>query len=79
MGVYRCVYAGHKSKKKIIIAICKFVTFSLPRLSWNTEVCIANNLQQLQRCFLLVFFARRGEEMDNIEGGVIKKNSWELG
>ena len=40
------------------------------------KVCIANDLQQLLRCFLLVFFARREEEMDNADGGLIESNSW---
>lgn len=77
MGVYGRIYPGHTSEK--IIVICKFVTFSLLRLGWNTEYCIANNLQQLLRCFLLLLFARRREKMDNTEGGLIKRNSWKQG
>ena len=71
MGVYGRIYPGHTSKK--IIVICKF------GLGWNTEYCIANNLQQLLRCFLLLLFARRREKMDNTEGGLIKRNSWKQG
>lgn len=71
MGVYGRIYPGHTSKK--IIVICKFVTFSLLRLGWNTEYSIANNLQQLLRCFLLLLFARRREKMDNTEGGLKEK------
>ena len=38
MGVYgRLVYPRH-TMKKIIIVICKFVTFSLLKLGWNTDV-----------------------------------------
>ena len=77
MGVYRRVYPGHTRKK--IFVIYEFVTFSLLRPGGNTEVCIANNLQQLLRCFLLVFFARRREEMDYTAGGSIERNSWEQG
>ena len=49
--------------------------FSLLKLGWNSEVCIANNMQQLLRFGLLVFFGRSREQMDNTEGGPIKRNS----
>ena len=39
--------------------------FSLLALGWNIEFCIANNFQELLSWFLLIFFAKRWEEMDN--------------
>ena len=77
MGVYRLAYPGQTSKK-IIIVICKFVTFSLLKRGWDSEACIANNIQLL-RCGLLIFFGRRREQMDITEGGPIKRNSWKPG
>ena len=78
MGVYRLAYPGQTSKK-LIIVICKFVTLSLLKRGWNSEACIANNMQQLLTCGLLIFFGRRREQMDSTEGGPIKRNSWKEG
>ena len=46
MGAYgRLVYPRH-TMKKIIIVICKFVTFSLLKLGWNTEVEHSKQLEE---------------------------------
>jgi len=56
-----------------------FATFSLLKLSWNTEVKHSKQLARIARMtFLLIFFARGREGMDNTEGGLMKRN-WKLG
>ena len=48
-----------------------FVTFSLLKLGWNTELVHSKQLGRIARMIiLLIFFAR----MDNTEGGLMKRN-----
>ena len=56
MGVYgSLVYPRHTMKKKIIIVICKFVTFSLLKLGWNTEVEHSKLLARIAKLLFLNF------------------------
>ena len=53
-----------------------FVTFSLLKLGWNTEVVHSIQLGRIARMtILLIFFARgRGGMDNNTEGELIKRN-----
>ena len=52
-----------------------FVTFSLLKLGWNTEVVHSKHLARIARMtILLIFFARGREGMDSTEGGLMKRN-----
>ena len=52
-----------------------FVTFSLLKLGWNTEVVHSKQLRRIARMIiLLIFFARGREGMDNTEGELMKRN-----
>ena len=52
-----------------------FVTFSLLKLGWNTEVVYSKKLGRIARMtILLIFFARGRDGMDNTEGGLMKRN-----
>ena len=55
MGVYgRHVYPRH-TMKKIIIVICKFVTFSLLELGWITEVVHSKQLARIAKLLFVNF------------------------
>ena len=71
LGVYRRVYPRHTSEK--VILICRFVTFSLLKLGCNTKLV---HSKQLARTANMIFnsFASPREEMDNTEGGPMKRN-----
>ena len=75
MGVYgRLVYPRH-TMKKIIIVICKFVTFSLLKLGWNTEVEHNKQLARIaQLLFVNFLFEEKRAERVKTEGGPIKRN-----
>ena len=52
-----------------------FVTFSLLKLGWNTEVVHSKEIGRIARMtILLIFFARGREGMDSTEGGLMKRN-----
>ena len=52
-----------------------FVTFSLLKLGWNTEVVHSKQLRRIAwMTILLIFFARGREGMDNTEGELAKRN-----
>ena len=54
-----------------------FVTFSLLKLGWNTEVVHSKQLGRIARMIiLLIFFARGREGIDNTEGQGWMKRNW---
>ena len=53
LGVYRCVYPRHTSKK--VILICRFVTFSLLKLGWNTKVMHSKQLARIAKILFVNF------------------------
>ena len=80
MAVYGRLVYPRFTMKNIIIVVCKFVTFSLLKLGWNTEVEHSKQLARIANlsCFLLIFFFRRREQRDKTEGGPIGRN-WKQG
>ena len=78
MGVYGGLVYPRHTMKKIIIVICKFVTFSLLKLGWNTEVEHRKQLTIIAKLLFVNFFFRRREDRDKTEGGPIGRN-WKQG